>query len=205
MFLVSKGWFESWVEYTTTGDKFQRERRHPGPITQFDLVDHIYNIFFDSRSSKDYTNRFVFPSSEYEIVPKKAWLFLKEKYGGIEIKRFNISFIDKPYEIVTEVHLKRIEIAKIDKAKSLNKFHVWVQITKKENWEGLKSKLACTWGNGQIYTDDVSRKIVSGGEIFEEMDTIGKRYLYVINVKDEDLAKDGSKIERCNYKKCGKT
>lgn len=46
-------------------------------------------------------------------MPKKCWMFLKERYGGIEIKRFNISFVDKPNEIMTEVFLKKIEIAKV--------------------------------------------------------------------------------------------
>lgn len=114
MFLVSMAWFDNWSEYTSSGEKIQKEKKHPGPITQFDLVDHIYNIFVDTRSSKDYTNRYVFSSAEYKILPKKCWTFLKDRYGGIEVKRFNISFIDKPYEIFTEVHLKRIQIACVD-------------------------------------------------------------------------------------------
>jgi len=58
-------------------------------------------------------------------------LFLKERYGGIDIKRFNISYIDKPHEIFTEVHLKRIEIARYDKQRTMKRQYVWVQITKK--------------------------------------------------------------------------
>jgi hypothetical protein len=112
MFLVSRVWFEAWQDYTSAGDKFTKERMHPGPITNFDIIDHIYNIFFDPRSKKDYTNRYVFPSANYEIVPKKCWTFLKDRYGGIDVKRYNISFIDKPHDIFAEVHLKRIEIAK---------------------------------------------------------------------------------------------
>lgn len=63
---------------------------------QFELIDHVYNVFFDPRNNKDYTNRFIFPTVPYKLLPKKCWLFLKERYGGIDVKRFNISFIDKP-------------------------------------------------------------------------------------------------------------
>ena len=97
MFLISKNWYEMWKEYTSVGEKFQRQRIHPGPITQFDIVDNIYNMFYDSRSSKDYTNKFVYSSAEYEVLPKKCWNYLKERYGGVEVKRFNISFVDKPH------------------------------------------------------------------------------------------------------------
>jgi hypothetical protein len=74
---------------------------------------------------------------------------LKQKYGGFELKRFNISFIDKPYEIMTETYLKKIEIAKVEKDKpNQAPCFVYVQITKKESWSGLKNKLAPIWGPG---------------------------------------------------------
>lgn len=105
-------------------------------------------MFYDPSASKEYTNRFIFNGPAYEILPKKCWQFLKQRYGGIEVKRFNISFVDKPYEIMTEVYLKRIEIAKADKQRPPN--FCSVQITKKESWAGLRSKLAIAWGPGEI-------------------------------------------------------
>ena len=54
-------------------------------------------MFYDPTPSKDYTNRYVFPAAKYELVPKKAWTYLKNRYGGIEVKRYNVSFVDKPY------------------------------------------------------------------------------------------------------------
>lgn len=35
------------------------ERASPGPITQFEITDHPYNILFDSDKQKDYTNRYI--------------------------------------------------------------------------------------------------------------------------------------------------
>jgi hypothetical protein len=35
MFLVAQRWYESWQDYTSPGEKFQKENQHPGPITQF--------------------------------------------------------------------------------------------------------------------------------------------------------------------------
>jgi hypothetical protein len=49
-----------------------------------------------------------------------------KRYDGAELKRFNISFIDKPYEIMTEVYLKKIEIARTQRDKFF-----FLQITKK--------------------------------------------------------------------------
>ena len=122
MFLLSKSWYDNWREYTADkgeGGALKQERQHPGPITQFDLIDQIYNIYFDSKSNKDYTNRYYFSTIDYFMVPKRCWLYFKEKYGGIEAKRFNISYIDKPHEIFTEVHLKRILIARYDTNKTI--------------------------------------------------------------------------------------
>lgn len=83
MFLVSQRWYENWQDYTSQGEKFQKEKRHPGPITQFELVDHLYNVYFDPVSSKDYTNRYILANAGYKLMPKKCWTFLKERYGGI--------------------------------------------------------------------------------------------------------------------------
>lgn len=106
-FLISQNWFDSWKAFTSS-ERLRGEKRYPGPITQFDILDYPYRVFYDSSPGKEYTNRYVFQAASYELVPKKAWTFLKNRYGGIEVKRFNVSFVDKPYEIVTEVHLKKI-------------------------------------------------------------------------------------------------
>lgn len=179
-FLISQSWFDSWRAYTTN-ERLRAEKRYPGPITQFDVLDHPYRVFYDSTASKDYTNRYVFPAAKYELVPKKAWTYLKNKYGGIEVKRYNISFVDKPYEIVTEVHLKRIEIARKMKERNGQKLDfIVVQITKKETWKGLKDKLAKTWGQGEIYEEGAKMNVpVNEGEILEEIDTVGKKYLFI--------------------------
>ena len=53
---------------------------------------------------------------------------------------------------MTEVHLKRIEIArKMKDRNGQNLDVVVVQITKKETWKGLKDKLGKAWGPGEIY------------------------------------------------------
>lgn len=79
---------------------------------------------------------------------------------------------------MTEVYLKRIEIARVEKDRPLSFFYV--QITKKESWAGLKNKLAVVWGPGDIYEFDERKnnQIVSDSEILEDVDTVGKRYLY---------------------------
>jgi hypothetical protein len=71
-FLIPSAWYEAWREYTST-EKIQRERKHPGPITQFELVDHLYRVVFDPLPGKDYTNKYIFNGSRYEILPKKCW------------------------------------------------------------------------------------------------------------------------------------
>lgn len=53
---------------------------------------------------------------------------------------------------MTEVYLKRIEIARAEKDRPLSFFYV--QITKKESWAGVKNKLAIVWGAGDIYEFD---------------------------------------------------
>lgn len=58
------------------------------------------------------------------------------------MKRYNVSFVDRPYEIVTEVFLKRIDIAN-EAAKNFSA----LQISKKETWAGVKAKLARIWGD----------------------------------------------------------
>ena len=81
--------------------------------------------------------------------------------------------------------MKRLEISRFDKQRTLKRQHVWVQITKKENWEGLKNKLAVSWDKGQIcYSEDGKEpQPVTDTEIFDEIDTIGKKYIYMIYEK----------------------
>lgn len=82
---------------------------------------------------------------------------------------------------MTEVNLKRVEVARVDKERPDQLSFVWVQITKKENWEGLKSKLAGLWGQGQIYAyEGKGNKAVTETESFEEIDTLGKRYVFMV-------------------------
>jgi hypothetical protein len=146
-FLISKAWLDSWMRYTGLErghmDNQSQQRQHPGPITQFQLVDYPYRVLPDPLPQKDYANRFLFSSASnesYEILPKKCWEFLRSRYEGVEVKRFNISFVDKPYEIVTEVFLKRIDIARED-----SKSFATLQITRKEPWSGVRAKLARIW------------------------------------------------------------
>ena len=65
----------------------------------------------------------------------------------------------------------------MDKNRPDTKMFVFVQITKKENWDGLRTKLATVWGLGQIC--DENGKAVTDKDNFEEIDTVGKRYLYL--------------------------
>lgn len=121
-----------------------------------------------------------------------------ERYGGVEVKRFNISFIDRPYEIITEVFLKRIEIANED-----SKTFSFLQITRKETWGGVRNKISRIWGlfDGEIVEIDEKGALVpvNEGEFLEEVDTMGKRYLY------RRVARKPEKVDRCGNKGCGKT
>lgn len=76
------------------------------------------------------------------------------------------------------MNLKRILIARMDNNHPETKNFVLVQITKKENWEGLRQKLGINWGQGQI-CEEKSGKAVTDKNNFEEIDTVGKRYLYL--------------------------
>ena len=71
----------------------------------------------------------------------------------------------------------------------------------------MKNKLASVWGGGKICHDDgKNNRPVSGNDIFDEIDTIGKKYLYILNGKGEESdSKSGGRIERCNNNKCRKT
>lgn len=150
-FLVARVWFNAWLRYTGQDrgqmDSQGQTRRHPGPITQFQLVDYPFRVLADPLPAKEYTNRYLFSSASeesYEILPKKCWDFLKNRYDGVEVKRFNISFVDRPYEVVTEVFLKRIEVAHED----TRNFTV-LQITRKETWGGVRAKLGRVWGDAE--------------------------------------------------------
>ena len=112
MFLISNKWFQAWQEFTSPNEKISLERRHPGPITQFEIMDHPFRWFHDDNPNKEYTNRYILNGTRYRILPKKCWQFLKDRYNGIDLKRYNISFVDKPYEIMTEVFLKTLQIGR---------------------------------------------------------------------------------------------
>lgn len=60
IFLVSRGWFNNWEDYLDCDGHINNKRKHPGPITQFEILDHPYNTFYDPRKGKDYTNRYLF-------------------------------------------------------------------------------------------------------------------------------------------------
>ena len=44
------------------------------------------------------------------MLTKSCWEMLKGNYGGIDLKRFNISVMDKPTEIITEIYLKKVSV-----------------------------------------------------------------------------------------------
>lgn len=114
------------------------------------------------------------------------------------MKRFNISFVDRPYEIVTEVFLKRIEIAHED-TRNFNT----LQITRKETWTGVKAKLSRLWGEAEgeiVEIDDRGALIpVNEGDFLEEVDTVGKRYIFRRATRKPET------VERCGNKACGKS
>lgn len=35
MFVVAARWFDNWVLFVSSNERIQKERRHPGPITNF--------------------------------------------------------------------------------------------------------------------------------------------------------------------------
>lgn len=82
---------------------------------------------------------------------------------------------------------------------------VTVQITKKETWKGLKDKLGKAWGQGEIYQEGAKMNVlVNEGEILEEIDTVGKRYIY-IEGKGKTEGSSAKAVDRCGNKSCNKT
>ena len=108
MFIISERWFEKWLYYTEVKESNNPE--YPGPISHFEILDHRFNTFYDRRTQKKYTNYILLHTSRYKLIPKNCWEILKNSYGGIDLKRFNISVMDKPTEIITEVFLKQLTI-----------------------------------------------------------------------------------------------
>lgn len=72
------------------------------------------------------------------------WKYLLSRYGGNEIKRFNISMLERLEQTLTEVWLKRIEVYRVEHGNLSRRYYV--QITRKENWNGLLKKLNRIWG-----------------------------------------------------------
>ena len=140
--------------------------QHPGPITNFELIDHQYSGFYDKVKHKEHTNTFLFEGSKYKLLPKQAWEYLHGKYGGIAIKRFNISAnAGKSSEIMTEVYLKRIFIChegQINKKTSSSADSIpfkIIQLTKKQTFKGLiQTKLQPQWGtSGSVQEYDYQK------------------------------------------------
>lgn len=157
--MIAKRWFDIWRSYVFLDgsdpqtDGSGDERPHPGTITQFELLDHPFNVLHDSEKQKDYTNRFLFEGVEYELLTKECWNFLKKRYGGIPISRLNISLYEKPTEIVTEVHLKKLLIGRANAPQE----KYWAQICRKETWEALIRKLEQTLGKGVLWKSAANR------------------------------------------------
>ena len=55
---------------------------NPGPISNFDIIDHISNGFYDTKKSKQYTNCYLFEQAKFKLISKQCWEFLEKKYGG---------------------------------------------------------------------------------------------------------------------------
>jgi len=45
VYLISRRWFEQWQQFVSFDSKVSGE--NPGPITNFEIIDHIYQGFFD--------------------------------------------------------------------------------------------------------------------------------------------------------------
>jgi len=88
------------------------ERNSPGPLSQFDILDHPFSYVHDPMPRKDYTNRYLMNPADYLIVSKECWNFLSKRYGGLPIVRYNICNFDKANENFSEVSLKLLTVAK---------------------------------------------------------------------------------------------
>lgn len=202
MFLISCRWYSAWYDFNDRSERIQKEKRHPGPITHFEIADHPFAYAHDPTPSKAYTNQYLLPAARHMIMPKKCWQFLKDRYGGFDFKRYNISFIEKPQEIITEIYLKKIEIAKYLREKTTAPLFVTVQTTRKETWEGVRAKMHKIWGVGEIYEFD-SGKLKGkpkDSEILEEVDIVGKQYVYVLN--EVSRAAEPEQTQKCGNKSC---
>lgn len=113
------------------------ERNAPGPITQFEIMDHPYNVIHDSLPRKDYTNKYLINPADYFLISKDCWNFLYARYKGIPLIRYNICNFDKVNESMTEVYLKCVLVAKYDKPDEKFK----IQISRRDTWKGLQEKI----------------------------------------------------------------
>lgn len=83
-------------------------------------------MLYDLTPQKKYTNYLIYPGASTIALPRKCWQLLKQKFKGIELKRFNVWVSGKPREIITEIYLKKIKIRRANE-----NFINEVQITKK--------------------------------------------------------------------------
>jgi|JI6StandDraft_1071083.scaffolds.fasta_scaffold15247_6 hypothetical protein len=109
------------------------ERNSPGPLSQFDILDHPFAYLHDPLMRKDYTNRFLINPADYVVVSKECWSYLSKRYGGIPIVRYNICNFDKANESFSEISLKQLTVAKYQRPDE--KFIV--QISRRDCWKGL--------------------------------------------------------------------
>ena len=59
MFVVPRIWLLKWRAYSYL-DPNNVGMEWPGPITQFELLDHPYRYVHDRDLQKSYTNRYIF-------------------------------------------------------------------------------------------------------------------------------------------------
>eukprot|EP00826_Nyctotherus_ovalis_P051615 TRINITY_DN6456_c0_g1_i6.p1 TRINITY_DN6456_c0_g1~~TRINITY_DN6456_c0_g1_i6.p1 ORF type:complete len:1112 (+),score=393.75 TRINITY_DN6456_c0_g1_i6:120-3455(+) len=98
-YVVSKQWLKKWKHYTGTPKKrhfayydneTNLERKHPGPITNKEIIDETKD-FYKSSDLEDIYNTILKPEMrehfEYRIINEGQWNLLFGKYGGVAVKR----------------------------------------------------------------------------------------------------------------------
>lgn len=94
-YLISKAWLTQWKKYVYLTEH-ELERGSPGPITQFEIIDHPFAYVHDPEGRKAYTNRYLLNPADYVMLNKECWEYLASRYANSQILRYNICNMDRP-------------------------------------------------------------------------------------------------------------
>ena len=86
-YILEKDWNKKWSEYIL------HEGDYPGPITNFPLLNHVFEFEPQLSQRHAYMDTLLFPLSEevhYVMLGRKHWEYIKDLYGGYSIQRHYI-------------------------------------------------------------------------------------------------------------------